>query len=307
MRFREILGTYNVTSVRVGHVVTNNLSNELDSLTVILTNIPKINIQSYDIVEFTDENDNVTYWLVANIEKTFTTFKEPFLYEYVVDLISPTKLLEIPIPSHTITNVPYSDRGINRFCKDAVDMYFKLGGRYKNINVAILFYDYGVNNTADNTTINVLYNGIKIGVPVILIIVGMLGMGKAIASQKEDDIKKAQSTLIKQAVAAVIVFLMFQLVQIIMSVIGVQNDSNWCCVKKLLNNDSECKTAVNNITDDVNVDDLTENECKAAPTIYTWVSNMCKIGGNNNVWDDKTEEQCTGVGGEYTEAHCERR
>ena len=158
MRLREILGTYNVISVRVGHVVTNNLSNELDSLTVILTNIPKINIQSYDIVEFTDENDDVTYWLVANIEKTFTTFKEPFLYEYVVDLISPTKLLEIPIPSHTITNVPYSNRGINRFCKDAVDMYFKLGGRYKNINVAILFYDYGVNHTADNTTINKFIN-----------------------------------------------------------------------------------------------------------------------------------------------------
>ncbi len=82
--------------------------------------------------------------------------------------------------------------------------------------------------------IRVIFNGIKIGVPIILIIVGMIGMGKAIASQKEDDIKKAQNTLIKQAIAAVLVFLMFQIVQIVMSVIGVKNSSNWSCVQVIL-------------------------------------------------------------------------
>ncbi len=82
--------------------------------------------------------------------------------------------------------------------------------------------------------IGTIYNGIKIGVPIILIIVGMVGMGKAIAQQKEDEIKKAQSTLIKQAVAAVIVFLMFQLVQLGMSALNVKNDSNWQCVKMIL-------------------------------------------------------------------------
>ena len=94
--------------------------------------------------------------------------------------------------------------------------------------------------------IRVVYNGIKIGVPIILIVVGMIGMGKAIASQKEDDIKKAQNTLIKQAIAAVIVFLMFQLVQIVMSVIGVKNSSNWSCVQVILdepNEDDSCYKA----------------------------------------------------------------
>lgn len=157
MRFKEVLGTYDVTNVRVGHVVTNNISSELDSLTVILTNISKINIQSYDIVEFTDENDDVTYWLVGNIDKTFMTYTEPYLYEYVIDLISPTKLLEIPIPSHSITNVPYSNRGIKRFVEDAIKMYFKidgLNGRYKNyISVEAVFYDYGKSTIVDNTTI----------------------------------------------------------------------------------------------------------------------------------------------------------
>ena len=85
------------------------------------------------------------------------------------------------------------------------------------------------------SVIRVIYNGIKIGVPIILIVVGMIGMGKAIASQKEDDIKKAQNTLIKQAIAAVIVFLMFYLVQLVMGVIGENKGTNWDCVDQLLN------------------------------------------------------------------------
>ncbi len=82
--------------------------------------------------------------------------------------------------------------------------------------------------------IRTVYNGIKIGVPLILIFVGMFGMAKAITMQKEDEIKKAQNLLVRQAVAAVIVFLMFQLVQLAMSVIKVKNSSNWSCVKAVL-------------------------------------------------------------------------
>ena len=87
--------------------------------------------------------------------------------------------------------------------------------------------------------IRVIYNAIKIGVPIILIIIGMVGMGKAIAAQKEDEIKKAQSLLIKQAVAAVLVFLMFQIVQIVMSVLNVKNSSNWSCVQVILSEPDE--------------------------------------------------------------------
>ena len=47
---------------------------------------------------------------------------------------------------------------------------------------------------------------IKIAVPIILIILGMLDMGKAVASQKEDEIKKGQKTLISRCIAAAIVF-----------------------------------------------------------------------------------------------------
>lgn len=56
---------------------------------------------------------------------------------------------------------------------------------------------------------------IKVAVPILLIIFGMLDLGKAVMASKEDEIKKGQQTFIKRIVAAVIVFFVFQLTQII--------------------------------------------------------------------------------------------
>ena len=85
--------------------------------------------------------------------------------------------------------------------------------------------------------IHLIYNGIRIGVPLILIIVGMFDMGKAITQQKEDEIKKAQNLLVKKAIAAALVFLMLSLVSLLFSVVsGEGADSNtWTCVNALLN------------------------------------------------------------------------
>jgi len=84
--------------------------------------------------------------------------------------------------------------------------------------------------------IQTVYNGIRIGVPIILIIVGMIGMGKAITQQKEDEIKKAQSLLVKQAIAAVLVFLMLSLVSLVIGTISTDGKSNMACVKEILTN-----------------------------------------------------------------------
>ena len=81
--------------------------------------------------------------------------------------------------------------------------------------------------------IRTIYTTIQWGVPLILIIVGMVGMGKAIAQQKEDDIKKAQSTLVKQAVAALIVLLMAVGVKIGVKAIG--SDDSASCIDMMLN------------------------------------------------------------------------
>ena len=66
---------------------------------------------------------------------------------------------------------------------------------------------------------------IKIAVPILLIIFGMLDLGKAVVASKEDEIKKGQQTFIKRAIAAVIVFFVIQIVQIIVRFVS-GNDSN---------------------------------------------------------------------------------
>ena len=62
--------------------------------------------------------------------------------------------------------------------------------------------------------------GIKVAVPIILIVIGMLDLAKAVTEKKEDDIKAAQQKLIKRAIAAVLVFLIVTLVSLVMGLIG---------------------------------------------------------------------------------------
>lgn len=64
-------------------------------------------------------------------------------------------------------------------------------------------------------------------VPVILILLGTIDLVKAVIAGKEDDIKKHQQTLIKRAIAAVIVFLVPLLVSLIMGLLGT-NDWKTC-------------------------------------------------------------------------------
>lgn len=88
--------------------------------------------------------------------------------------------------------------------------------------------------------IAMVVNFIYIGVPILLIIWGMLDLGKAVISQKEDDIKKGQKTFIQRAIAAVMVFLIFSIVQLIFSLLGnAGGDNPMDCVKCMINN--ECQ------------------------------------------------------------------
>lgn len=61
---------------------------------------------------------------------------------------------------------------------------------------------------------------LKIAVPIILIIVGMVEMVQAITSQDENAIKKAGGKLTKKAVAAIAVFLIVTIVNLLMGLIG---------------------------------------------------------------------------------------
>ena len=72
---------------------------------------------------------------------------------------------------------------------------------------------------------------LKIVIPLVLIILGMLDLGKAVVSSDEKAINKAVSTLIKRFIAAVVVFFVPTIVSALfnaLSLIGNETDYNTC-------------------------------------------------------------------------------
>ena len=72
----------------------------------------------------------------------------------------------------------------------------------------------------------------KIVIPLLLIIFGMIDLGKAVVGSKDDDVKKAISHLAFRAVAAVIIFFIPTLVGFIFSIVddfdAVESDYDVC-------------------------------------------------------------------------------
>ncbi len=77
-------------------------------------------------------------------------------------------------------------------------------------------------------TTRVVYLFLQIGVPIALVIFGMLDLSKAITAQKEDEIKKGQQTLIKRIVAAAIVFFVFAIVKALVSFLADSSSVGKC-------------------------------------------------------------------------------
>ena len=80
-----------------------------------------------------------------------------------------------------------------------------------------------------------IINLIKIGIPIILVIFGMLDLGKAVMAGKEDEMKKFQGALIKRVIYAVVVFLVVTIVQLVMTIVagvdnGVDEDAWYQCL-----------------------------------------------------------------------------
>lgn len=75
--------------------------------------------------------------------------------------------------------------------------------------------------------------GIKVVVPIILIVVGMMDLAKAVTEKSDEKIKAAQTGLIKKAVAAVLVFLVVTVVTLLMSLIGDKSyEECMTCINK---------------------------------------------------------------------------
>ena len=86
---------------------------------------------------------------------------------------------------------------------------------------------------------------IKIAVPVLLIIFGMIDFAKSVVAKNEDDVKKFRKQFISRVVSAIIVFVIVFVVQLAVNLISSVEDTTnedgqtisdiWSCSKKFIN------------------------------------------------------------------------
>lgn len=82
-----------------------------------------------------------------------------------------------------------------------------------------------------------IVKAIWIGVPILLIIYGMIDLGKAVIASKEDEVKKATKMFGKRFLYAVCVFLVVWLVGFVLNIVSdvaedasiIENENDWRC------------------------------------------------------------------------------
>ncbi len=79
---------------------------------------------------------------------------------------------------------------------------------------------------------------IRIVVPILLIVVGMIGLMKAMLQNSDADITKELKKLVPKVIAAILVFLLPTLVAFIMKLVG--NDAVWSEYSKCISRPSQC-------------------------------------------------------------------
>ena len=80
--------------------------------------------------------------------------------------------------------------------------------------------------------VSIIITVLKVAVPVMVVIFGMLDLGKAVVASKEDEIKKGQQMFIRRVISAVLVFFVVVVVQLVVNVAaGDDSDNVWTCVK----------------------------------------------------------------------------
>ncbi len=83
---------------------------------------------------------------------------------------------------------------------------------------------------------------VKIIVPIVIIVFGVMDFYKAITSSKDDGLSKAVKSLVIRVIAGVCIFLLPGIVQLVLNMVNEWSDysNNWCCCTEcLLNGDCD--------------------------------------------------------------------
>ena len=95
---------------------------------------------------------------------------------------------------------------------------------------------------------------IKVAIPIVLVIFGMIDLGKGVIASKEDEIKKGQSTFIKRLIAAAVVFFMVAIVQLVTDIIDRQSSGEfWACANRIMNGTAGQEMTKNEKTEQENI------------------------------------------------------
>lgn len=66
----------------------------------------------------------------------------------------------------------------------------------------------------------------QIAIPIILIVMGLISLGKAVVSSKDDEIKKATTGLVKKIILAVAIFFVVVIVKLIIGLVSNSTSSS---------------------------------------------------------------------------------
>ena len=88
--------------------------------------------------------------------------------------------------------------------------------------------------------ISIVITIIKFVVPILLVVFGMIDFLKSVTASKEDEIKKGRQTFISRVIAAVIVFFIVQIVQLLVNFASQGDDNIVGCFSCFINADSHC-------------------------------------------------------------------
>ena len=70
----------------------------------------------------------------------------------------------------------------------------------------------------------------QIVIPIILVVVGLIALGKAVVSGKDDEVKKATGGLVKKIIFAAAIFFVVAIVRLVVSIVSTStnNDMDTC-------------------------------------------------------------------------------
>ena len=132
---------------------------------------------------------------------------------------------------------------------------------------------------------------IKIAVPIVLVLFGMLDFGKGVIAGKEDEIKKGQNNFIKRLIAGAAVFFMISATQFVIGIIDKDSSGKiWNCANLIMNG----RTGT----------DLTDEELFEIRN--TVIEECCKAAGGEVTKSDKYVGCYNGLEEEYKACYNKR-